>query len=299
MLPDKGLHVLGSLVIPATAHASHLFRFEKSAARTRRTTEKTARMGAARHFSPTTPSRRNALENEPVSTPSADRSIQLVTDEHITPRRNSEKLARALNVAVAAVALVLLLPVMFVVALVVRLTSKGPVFYTQVRVGEDRRGRLATRDNRRVYDHGGRLFKMYKFRTMRVDAEADGKAVWAQKQDPRTTPVGRFLRSTRLDELPQLVNVLKGDMNIVGPRPERPSIFAQLRNDIPQYAQRQLVKPGITGWAQINQAYDSCLDDVRNKVRYDLEYVSRRGVRHDLRIMSMTLPVMLLRTKGW
>jgi lipopolysaccharide/colanic/teichoic acid biosynthesis glycosyltransferase len=256
-------------------------------------------MGAARHFSPTTPSRRNALENEPVSTPFADRSLQLVTDEFITPRRNSEKLVRALNVVVAAVAIVLLLPVMFLVALVVRLTSKGPIIYTQVRVGEDRRGHSATHDNRRVYDHGGRLFRMYKFRTMRIDAEADGKAVWAQKNDPRTTPVGKFLRSTRLDELPQLVNVLKGDMNIVGPRPERPSIFAQLRNDIPQYAQRQLVKPGITGWAQINQAYDSCMDDVRNKVRYDLEYVSRRGVRHDLRIMSMTLPVMLLRTKGW
>jgi lipopolysaccharide/colanic/teichoic acid biosynthesis glycosyltransferase len=256
-------------------------------------------MGAARHFSPTTPSRRNALENEPLSTPSADRSLQLVADEYVTPRRTSERLVRALNVVVAAVALVLLLPVMFLVALVVRLTSKGPIIYTQVRVGEDRRARSATNDHRRVYDHGGRLFRMYKFRTMRVDAEADGKAVWAQKQDPRTTPVGRFLRSTRLDELPQLVNVLKGDMNIVGPRPERPSIFAQLRNDIPQYAQRQLVKPGITGWAQINQAYDSCLDDVRNKVRYDLEYVTRRGVRHDLRIMSMTLPVMLLRTKGW
>jgi lipopolysaccharide/colanic/teichoic acid biosynthesis glycosyltransferase len=134
---------------------------------------------------------------------------------------------------------------------------------------------------------------------MRVDAEPDGQAIWATKNDPRTTPIGKFLRSTRLDELPQLVNVLKGDMNIVGPRPERPSIFAQLRNDIPQYAQRQLVKPGITGWAQINQSYDSCLDDVKSKVRYDLEYVQRRGVRHDLRIMSLTLPVMLLRNKGW
>jgi lipopolysaccharide/colanic/teichoic acid biosynthesis glycosyltransferase len=258
-------------------------------------------MGAARHFSPTTPSRRNALENEALSIASADRPLHLVTDdEYVTPRRSSETIARVMNVIIAAVALVLMLPVMFIVALVVRLTSKGPIIYTQVRVGEDRRARSGSAtDHRRVYDHGGRLFRMYKFRTMRVDAEADGKAVWAQKSDPRTTPVGKFLRSTRLDELPQLVNVLKGDMNIVGPRPERPSIFAQLRNDIPQYAQRQLVKPGITGWAQINQAYDACLDDVRRKVRYDLEYVQRRGVRHDLRIMSMTLPVMLLRTKGW
>jgi lipopolysaccharide/colanic/teichoic acid biosynthesis glycosyltransferase len=256
-------------------------------------------MGAARHFSQTTPSRRNALETESVSTPSADRSLHLVADETIVPRKSSERIARAMNVAIAAIALVLLLPVLFLVALIVRLTSKGPIIYTQVRVGEDRRARSSANDHRRVYDHGGRLFRMYKFRTMRVDAEADGKAVWAQKSDPRTTSVGKFLRSTRLDELPQLVNVLKGDMNIVGPRPERPSIFAQLRDDIPQYAQRQLVKPGITGWAQINQAYDSCLDDVRRKVRYDLDYVQRRGVRHDLRIMSMTLPVMLLRTKGW
>jgi lipopolysaccharide/colanic/teichoic acid biosynthesis glycosyltransferase len=299
MLQDKGLHATESLVIPAIARANHLFRAEKPTLRNRSTRENAAPMGAVRHFSPTTPSRRNALENEVVSTQSADRPLHLVTGEHIVPRRSSEKIVRTMNVAIAAVALVLLIPVLFVVALVVWLTSKGPIIYTQVRVGEDRRSRSSASDHRRVYDHGGRLFRMYKFRTMRIDAEADGKAVWAQKSDPRTTSVGKFLRSTRLDELPQLVNVLKGDMNIVGPRPERPSIFAQLRNDIPQYAQRQLVKPGITGWAQINQAYDSCLDDVRNKVRYDLEYVRRRGVRHDLRIMSMTLPVMLLRTKGW
>lgn len=299
MLPGKELQAAESLVIPAIARANRLFRFEKAAVRRRRRQLNAAPMGAVRHFSPTTPSRRNAIENENLSTPSADRSLHLITEEYVIPRRSSERLARALNVIVAAVALVLLLPVMFIIALAVRLTSKGPIIYTQVRVGEDRRARSPSNDRRRLYDYGGRLFRMYKFRTMRVDAEADGKAVWAQKSDPRTTSIGKFLRSTRLDELPQLVNVLKGDMNIVGPRPERPSIFAQLRNDIPQYAQRQLVKPGITGWAQINQAYDTCLEDVRSKVRYDLEYVTRRGVRHDLRIMSMTLPVMLFRAKGW
>jgi lipopolysaccharide/colanic/teichoic acid biosynthesis glycosyltransferase len=140
---------------------------------------------------------------------------------------------------------------------------------------------------------------MYKFRTMHVNAEVGGKAVWAQKNDPRTTIVGKFLRRTRLDELPQLYNVLRGEMNIVGPRPERPTIFAELRENIPQYAQRQRVKPGITGWAQINQSYDSCMDDVRNKVRFDLEYVQQQSLARDIRIMSATLPVMIFRKGGW
>jgi lipopolysaccharide/colanic/teichoic acid biosynthesis glycosyltransferase len=220
-------------------------------------------------------------------------------DAQILPRRRSEIASRIMNLTIAALALVLLLPVMALIALAVRLTSKGPVIYTQVRVGEDRRLGAKRRDSRRKHDYGGRLFKMYKFRTMRVDAEANGTAVWAQKNDPRATSIGRFLRKTRLDELPQLWNVIRGDMNIVGPRPERPSIFAELREVIPLYAQRQRVKPGITGWAQVNQAYDSCLDDVRNKVRLDLEYVQQRSVVHDLRIMSMTVPVMIQRVQGW
>ena len=152
--------------------------------------------------------------------------------------------------------------------------------------------------DRAGYSHinilGGAVFDMYKFRTMRVDAEKNG-AVWATKNDPRITPIGRVLRKTRLDELPQLFNVLRGDMNIVGPRPERPSIFLRLSQDIPEYRMRQRAKPGITGLAQISQAYDSCLDDVRNKVRYDLEYISRQSLAEDLRIMIKTVPVMLLR----
>jgi lipopolysaccharide/colanic/teichoic acid biosynthesis glycosyltransferase len=111
--------------------------------------------------------------------------------------------------------------------------------------------------------------------------------------------VGRILRRTRLDELPQFYNVLRGDMNIVGPRPERPTIFADLRTNIPEYSMRQRVKPGITGWAQVNQAYDACVDDVRRKVQYDLEYVRRQGLYEDVRIMSMTLPVMLFGKGGW
>jgi lipopolysaccharide/colanic/teichoic acid biosynthesis glycosyltransferase len=217
----------------------------------------------------------------------------------VTPRHRSERVNRAMNIVIALTALIAMAPIMALIALAVRLTSRGPVIYRQVRVGEDRRGGSNRQDSRRRHDYGGRLFTMYKFRTMRVDAEANGQAVWAQKNDPRTTPIGKFLRTTRLDELPQLWNVLRGDMNIVGPRPERPSIFAQLREEIPFYAQRQRVKPGITGWAQINQAYDSCLEDVKSKVQYDLEYVQQRSVVHDLRIMSRTLPVMIQRVQGW
>jgi len=238
-----------------------------------------------------------ALELLP--TPFADSPLTLVQTDQVLPRERSEHLSRALNIAVASVALVFVAPIMLLIALAIRLTSTGPILYSQIRVGVDRRFRSGRTYDRRGYDHGGRLFKMYKFRSMRADAEADGKAVWAQQSHPRTTPIGRFLRKTRLDELPQLYNVLRGDMNIVGPRPERPTIFAQLRDDIPQYAMRQRVKPGITGWAQINQAYDSCIDDVKNKVRYDLEYVRSQSFTHDLRIMSMTLPVMLFRKGGW
>lgn len=215
--------------------------------------------------------------------------------EEVVPAERSERLSRVTNVVIAVLAAVILAPVFLLVALAVRLTSRGPVFYSQVRVGVDRRYREKSAYDRRGYDHGGKPFMMFKFRTMQVDAEADGRAVWAQKSDPRVTVIGGFLRKTRLDELPQLFNVIRGDMNIVGPRPERPTIFADLRRDIPEYSMRQRVKPGITGWAQINQAYDSCMDDVRRKVQLDLEYMKRQSLTHDLRIMTMTLPVMVFR----
>ena len=140
---------------------------------------------------------------------------------------------------------------------------------------------------------------IYKFRTMYVGAEIRNRAVWATKEDARVTPVGGLMRKLRVDELPQLFNVLNGDMNIVGPRPERPSIFSRLRVDIADYPLRQRTKPGITGWAQINQSYDTSLDDVRRKVLYDLEYLRRQGLREDLRIMARTVPVMLFRKGGW
>jgi lipopolysaccharide/colanic/teichoic acid biosynthesis glycosyltransferase len=208
-------------------------------------------------------------------------------------------LHRCLNFCLALLALACVLPILLVIALAVKLSSRGPVFYTQERVGLDRRQRGDGINHRRHRDLGGRPFTIYKFRTMRVDAEQHSGAVWAQQEDPRVTPVGRLLRQYRLDELPQLWNVLRGEMNIVGPRPERPTIFAELREHIPEYPLRQRAKPGITGLAQINQQYDRSLDDVRAKVQYDLEYIRRRSLGEDLRIMLKTIPVILLRRGGW
>jgi lipopolysaccharide/colanic/teichoic acid biosynthesis glycosyltransferase len=212
----------------------------------------------------------------------------------------SPLLTRSINLFVALIAVVLLLPLMLVIAVLVRLTSPGPVLYTQQRVGLDRRLPVdASQNRRRERDLGGRPFTIYKFRTMRVDAEHHSGAVWAQQQDPRVTPIGRLLRQYRLDELPQLLNVLKGEMNIVGPRPERPTIFAELREHIAEYPLRQRAKPGITGLAQINHHYDRSLEDVRTKVHYDLEYIRRQSVAEDFRIMLKTVPVILLRRGGW
>jgi lipopolysaccharide/colanic/teichoic acid biosynthesis glycosyltransferase len=253
----------------------------------------------------------------------------------------SERLNRAVNFSIALISLVVLTPLILLIAIAVKLTSRGPIVYRQTRVGVDRRrsggdrravgerrtprARLSDSrariepvigaapgerrashprgdrrangrrgGDRRAVDVGGRAFTMYKFRTMTVNAELEG-AVWATKNDARVTPIGGILRGTRLDELPQLFNVLRGDMNIVGPRPERPSIFMQLRKEIDSYHLRQRTKPGITGWAQINQNYDTSIDDVRRKVEYDLAYIERRSVVEDMRIMARTLPVMIFR----
>jgi lipopolysaccharide/colanic/teichoic acid biosynthesis glycosyltransferase len=253
----------------------------------------------------------------------------------------SDTLNRAVNFSIALIALIVLAPLMLVIAIAVKATSRGPIVYRQTRVGVDRRssdgdrrdagerrtpraragefrrteaealtdssterrGSIRQGDrrangrrggDRRAVDVGGRAFTMYKFRTMTVNAELAG-AIWATKNDARVTPIGGILRGTRRDELPQLVNVVKGDMNIVGPRPERPSIFMQLRKEIDRYQLRQRAKPGITGWAQINQNYDTSIDDVRRKVEFDLAYIERRSVVEDMRIMARTLPVMIFR----
>jgi len=214
--------------------------------------------------------------------------------------RGPEWLRRAVNLILALIALIITMPVMLLIAFLVRLTSRGPVLYTQIRVGLDRREKvLGPQNHRRERDLGGRPFTIYKFRTMRVDAEHGSGAVWAQQRDPRVTAIGRLLRQYRLDELPQLLNVLKGEMNVVGPRPERPTIFAELREHIAEYPLRQRAKPGITGLAQINHHYDRSLEDVRTKVHYDLEYIRRQSVTEDFRIMLKTVPVILLRRGGW
>ena len=203
---------------------------------------------------------------------------------------------RVLNVIVAVVLLVLTAPVWIAIALIIKLTSRGPVLYHQTRVGLDsRRSGIRPNDPRRREDIGGKPFVIYKFRTMRVDAEQGTGAVWASADDPRITPVGRWLRQYRLDELPQLINVLRGDMNLVGPRPERPTIVTELRKEIPHYQQRHRALPGITGHAQVNLEYDSSLDDVRKKVAHDLEYIRKASAWEDFKIMLKTVPVMLFR----
>jgi len=183
---------------------------------------------------------------------------------------------------------------MLAIVILIRCDSSGPVIYRQWRVGVNRRRRrdFGSWSGRRREDRGGRVFTMFKFRTMCEDTEA--RQVWAATDDPRVTRAGRFLRASRLDELPQLFNVLKGDMNVVGPRPEQPMIFAELRSEWPSYCQRQRVLPGITGLAQVRLGYDASLDDVRRKVDLDLKYIERRSPLRDLTIMARTIPVMVL-----
>ena len=208
---------------------------------------------------------------------------------------------RLLHIAIALIALVALLPLALVIALAIKLSSPGPVFYTQFRVGLNRRRLLPFGARYRETDRGGKPFRIFKFRTMRVTdgTPESGAQVWATTDDTRITRVGRILRLYRLDELPQLVNVLLGDMDIVGPRPEQPAIFARLREEIPGYQERQRVRPGITGWAQINLHYDSTIEDVRKKLAFDLEYISHRSLTEDLRIMLRTLPVVAGGFGGW
>ena len=225
--------------------------------------------------------------------------ISLVRVAPYRPRDRERWARRVLNIAVAAVGLVLASPVMLVIAALIKLTSRGPVLFAQTRVGLDRRSPSHAGGNtRRHIDQGGKPFTMYKFRTMRP-ARPEDQQTWALPDDARVTPLGRVLRQFRLDELPQLFNVLMGHMNMVGPRPEQPTIFVYLREQIEGYQWRQRVRPGITGLAQINQGYDTSVNDVRSKVRYDLEYIRRQSALEDTKIMLRTVPVMLLRRGGW
>ncbi len=209
-----------------------------------------------------------------------------------------ERPRRVFNVLVALVGLVLTVPLCALITVAIKLTSRGPVLYRQERIGLDLRAHGPGQGKRRrQHDLGGRPFMMYKFRTMRLDAEAGTGAVWSPKDDPRVLPLGRCLRRCRLDELPQLLNVLKGDMNVVGPRPERACIFAELRGKIPGYQLRQQARPGITGYAQVNLEYDSTVEDVIEKLKFDTAYVRHQSVAMDLQIMAKTLPVMLFPEK--
>ena len=178
----------------------------------------------------------------------------------------------------AAAALIVLSPVMLLVALAVRLTSNGPILYRQRRVGQS-----------------GRIFDVCKFRSMRANAEAATGPVWATKGDSRITPLGLFLRRTRLDELPQLWNILCGHMSIVGPRPERPEFVTALEQQIPFYAQRHMVKPGLTGWAQVRYKYGASVEDSMEKLQYDLFYIKHMSIALDLMIMLETVKTVILR----
>jgi lipopolysaccharide/colanic/teichoic acid biosynthesis glycosyltransferase len=182
------------------------------------------------------------------------------------------------------------------VALVLKLTSRGPIIYAQRRIGLDRRdsGRSSISD-RRETDLGGRPFTIYKFRTMYEGAGPRSRQVWTRPNDRRVTSVGRVLRAYRLDELPQLVNVIKGDMNIVGPRPEQPEIFARLREQFDRFPERQRIRPGITGLAQVRCGYGGTLTDVERKLQHDLEYVTRRSFWMDMAVLLRTIPVVLTR----
>jgi len=183
---------------------------------------------------------------------------------------------RAIDILFALPGVIVAAPIIAILAVLVKLTSRGPAFYRQERVGKE-----------------GRVFRIVKLRTMVRNAEAMTGPVWASANDPRETTLGRILRRTHLDELPQLWNVLKGDMSLIGPRPERPVFVEKFKHEIPNYTERLAVRPGITGWAQVNHVYDQTVEDVRRKVDFDREYIQRMGWGIDFRIMWATAKRML------
>ncbi|SMO56734.1 sugar transferase [Gracilimonas mengyeensis] len=187
---------------------------------------------------------------------------------------------RAFDILVSAVVLVLTFPFLVMIGLAVRLSSPGPAIYRQERVGRN-----------------GRLFTIYKYRTMLNDAERHSGPTWATKDDPRVTGLGYWLRKLRIDEVPQLLNVLKGDMSLVGPRPERPHFVEQFSQQIPLYTRRLRVRPGITGWAQVKWKYDTSLDDVKEKTKFDLFYIENASLRMDAKILINTV-ITILKGKG-
>jgi sugar transferase (PEP-CTERM system associated) len=183
---------------------------------------------------------------------------------------------RVFDVFFSVITIILVAPLIPLIALMIKLDSRGPVFFRQLRVGAKEK-----------------QFVLYKFRTMREDAESTTGAVWSQKNDPRITRIGRFLRKARLDEIPQLYNVLRGDMSFIGPRPERPEFIEALKELIPYYSERHFVKPGITGWAQVKYSYGSSIEDTIEKLRYDLFYIKHVSLFFDLLIIMETIKVVM------
>ncbi|MFN0103228.1 MAG: sugar transferase [Bryobacteraceae bacterium] len=205
------------------------------------------------------------------------RPSQLVFSSELGPSANSVAMQQIYSFLVALTGAILTLPLMLIAALLVRVTSKGPVLYKQTRVGLN-----------------GKHIAVLKFRSMLVDAEAETGAVWASKNDPRITAVGRYLRKFRIDELPQFWNVLRGDMSFVGPRPERPEFVQALSEKIPFYRQRHCVKPGLTGWAQINHKYGDTIEDTITKLEFDLYYIKHISLSLDIYIILNTLKTVIL-----
>lgn len=207
---------------------------------------------------------------------SVNPSWLIFSDGFSSGRRLSTIAKRLFDICASAVLLTITLPVIVLFAILVKLESKGPAFYRQQRVG--------------LY---GQTFDVIKLRSMRTDAEAEGKAIWASKDDPRVTFIGKFIRLVRIDELPQTFCVLKGQMSFVGPRPERPEFIDDLVTKMPYYAERHMVKPGITGWAQVNYPYGASIDDARHKLEYDLYYAKNYTPFLDILILLQTLRVVL------
>ena len=201
----------------------------------------------------------------------------LIFAEGFNVRATLQIARRLLSILISSFGLAVCLPFIPFIILAVRLSSPGPIFFRQVRIGQR-----------------GRPFTIYKFRTMRQDAEANG-AVWATKNDSRITPLGKFMRKTRLDEIPQLWNVLRGDMAFVGPRPERPEFVQWLSDEIPYYDLRHIIRPGLTGWAQVRYQYGASLEETKQKLEYDLYYIKHLSVGLDLLIMFETIKTILLR----
>ncbi len=220
-------------------------------------------------------------------------------------RKRFQEAKRIFDIIASLIGIVITFPLMLILGGLIRLDSRGEILYKQTRVGENRREKRNRRLNslfngveqrnteRREESSLGRLFTMYKLRTMKMDAESGTGPVWATEDDPRVTRLGKFLRKFHLDEIPQLINILRGEMSLIGPRPERPKIIDSFNGDIPNYTRRLRVKPGITGLAQVRYRYDESLDDVKNKLRYDLLYIRKMCWTWDIRVIFLTIIKML------